>query len=74
MEKWEYLTVELEKGEKRGKITSKKAWKADHLTKQQNEYGKQGWELVSQFCPPTDMALGFTDGDNKVFATFKRKI
>ena len=62
MEKWEYLTVELEKGT---------FWKADHLTRQQNEYGKKGWELVSQFITLT--TSGNSVDGNRLFATFKRK-
>jgi hypothetical protein len=74
MEKWEYLTIQLERGEEKGKVVSKKSWEAGHLTKQQNEYGQQGWELVSMFCPPLDMTFGNTGGDSTVFASFKRKV
>ena len=45
-------------------------WEADSMTRQLNEYGREGWELASQFCPSFDV-LG---GDSLVFATFKRRL
>ena len=74
MEKWEYLTIHLERGEKKGKVIQTVEWEPEYMTQQLNEYGQQGWELVSQFCPPFETTFGTSGGAAKVFATFKRKV
>ena len=72
MDKWEYLTIEIEQKVKGGTIT-----KAVHdtraYTKQLNEYGHQGWELVSIFHT-TSQALSGSRGTECLYAAFKRKI
>ena len=73
MERWEYLTVQLEKSEKKLKVFSTNSILAVHLSEQLKEYGQQGWELVSQFCPQPEMTLGFS-GASGIYATFKRKV
>ena len=73
MEKWEYLTIQLERSAKKWKVFSTNSILAEHLSDQLNEYGQQGWELVSQFCPQQEMTLGFC-GASGIYATFKRKI
>ncbi|MCL2212635.1 MAG: DUF4177 domain-containing protein [Oscillospiraceae bacterium] len=83
MEKWEYLSIELEPkvelgGKKMDKIVSS-VWSAEHFTEQLNDYGKQGWELVSFFCIQAPIITGTTlatinNGTNGIFATFKRKM
>ncbi len=79
MEKWEYLTIQLQPkkiptgGIFKG-VTS--SWDAGYFSEQLNLYGRQGWDLVS--CFTTDGAIkNIADwqptGTDGVFAAFKRK-
>lgn len=70
MEKWEYLTVELQQQTAgKGAYTNKQS-DVIVFTDQLNKYGSQGWELVSIFIP-SSLHGTTTEG---VFAAFKRKI
>jgi len=72
MEKWEYKTVLLQKQTGALGATS---WKAEYFTEQLNEYGQQGWELVSQLSTNAKSATaGFSGYTSNIYATFKRKI
>jgi len=77
MDKWEYLTVELQpKKEQTGKLLNPTSltWDANYFTEQQDELGRQGWEMVSCFCIEATITNGYSRGTHGVFAAFKRKI
>ena len=79
MEQWEYLTIELEYRheeefeDKKGRLKTKTlSWSSAGFTKQLNEYGAHGWELVGFFYKESASGSG-SWGTEKTFATFKRK-
>ena len=73
MEKWEYLTVELDRiTEKPGALKPRPPWDTKHITAQLNTYGMQGWELVGFFYRE-DGSLNGSLGTQNTFATFKRR-
>ena len=68
MTKWEYLTIELKRVKKDERTFADKIWKTEAITKELNEYGQKGWELVDF------IAVAKTPSDSQVFATFKKSI
>ena len=77
MEKWEYLTVELEPiANKKMLRTSDKVWTAELITGQLNVHGQEGWELVA--CIRDYEVVNITNiaghDTRKIFAMFKRKM
>ena len=73
MEKWEYLTVELERKVDGKGLAATKTWDAQSLSAQQNVYGQQGWELVC-WLAPTEGEFAGSAATKQVLATFKRKV
>ena len=81
MVKWEYLTVELEKGSQqfeesalfsgKTKVVTKTGWYPIPFTRQLNVFGQEGWELVTIFHEESEAAEG-SFGTERFFATFKR--
>ena len=72
MEKWEYMTIELEQKVRGGTIT-KAVHDTKAYTRQLNEYGQQGWKLVSVFYAEPQ-ALSGSNGTDCIFAIFERKM
>ena len=72
MEKWEYLTIDLDKKPKEG-FFGVESWCAEYFTEKLDAYGEDGWELVSMFAPVESAMQGATETKH-VFATFKRKL
>ena len=73
MDKWEYITVELEQTLVKGGFIQKAVHDTNAYTKQLNEYGQQGWKLVSTFYASPISVRG-TYGTQSIFAIFERKI
>jgi len=73
MEKWDYLSVELEQKTEGKGFTAKKIWDAQYFSEQLKNYGQQGWELISCF-PVSEQAGSGSGRTSRVFAMFKRKM
>jgi len=73
MDTWEYKTAKLKKQDGEGFFKTT-AWTSESFTEQLNEYGQQGWELVSHFCTIAPAGGGSSSHTDAVFATFKRKV
>jgi len=75
MDRWEYLTINLETAVvSAGKgFFSGSTWNTESISSQLNEYGQHGWELVGFFYRESTSSSG-SWGTENTFATFKRKI
>jgi len=74
MEKWEYLTVKLEKKVEGAGLLKAKTWDAQYFTEQLNTYGQQGWELASLFENVSTVVGGIGGKVEGVSAILKRKV
>ena len=73
MDRWEYITIELEQVLVKGGFMQKAVHDTKSFNKQLNEYGQQGWELVNVFYT-APIALQGSRGTESLFAAFKRKV